>query len=265
MRNFKSRIMGFLLLLVLCVLCKIGVQAKGEPIDYDLGRQNESFYAALTDLLASQDTSNYFGAIQIKIGEAKLFKDGEEQILDAAPEIINDRTMLPIRAVAEAAGMNVDWDSETNTIIISDAYGDRVTASIGSDTITVNGEARKMDVTPYIRNNRSFCPVRAISEALNLDVAWDGATNTVTITAPYQTARLLVMTSDDLSSKVENAVTMLYDGSGMWVLQFSTPSEAKEAANVLRCEDAGYEPEPDIYALTGSADYTNMRKTENVN
>ena len=120
MKNFKSHMMVFLsLLLVLFVLCTIGVQAEGEPIDYNLLGQNKSFYEAFADLLASQDTSNFFGTIQMKIGETELIKDGEAQLLDAAPEITDGRTMLPIRAVAEAAGFTVDWDDATRTVNIT--------------------------------------------------------------------------------------------------------------------------------------------------
>ena len=256
MRSLKSRMLSFVsLLLVLGVLFGPSAQAAGEPIDYSMRGLNEEFYTAFTELLSSQDTSSFFGTIQMRIGETKLVKDGEEQFLDAAPEITGGRTMLPIRAVAEAAGMRVAWDDATRTITIRDAYEGKVTASIGSDVITVNGEAWKMDVTPYINSSgHSFFPLRAISEALNLDVVWDSGMRTVTITAPYQTARLLIMTNDNLRGKAGNATSSLYDGAGMWILQFSTPSEARETAKTLRSSESGYQPEPDIYVVTRSAE-----------
>lgn len=42
-----------------------------------------------------------------------------EITLDVAPQIINGRTMLPIRAVCEALGAQVGWDSETSTVVIT--------------------------------------------------------------------------------------------------------------------------------------------------
>ncbi|MCH5213268.1 MAG: carboxymuconolactone decarboxylase family protein [Oscillospiraceae bacterium] len=43
---------------------------------------------------------------------------GEEYTLDVAPAIINDRTMLPIRFIAENFGLSVDWEQETQTVTI---------------------------------------------------------------------------------------------------------------------------------------------------
>ena len=47
-----------------------------------------------------------------------LITDNETVFLDVPPSIINDRTCLPIRAVAEAFGAKVDWDDKTKTVII---------------------------------------------------------------------------------------------------------------------------------------------------
>ena len=71
--------------------------------------------------------------IRINIGENVLCKNytssifgkgvteerGEEIALDAPAEIVNDRTMVPVRAVAEAFGAEVSWDNETKSVIIT--------------------------------------------------------------------------------------------------------------------------------------------------
>ena len=55
-----------------------------------------------------------------KIGETTL-KTAEGEInLDVAPEIINDRTMIPLRAVTESFGAEVTWDADTKTVTITD-------------------------------------------------------------------------------------------------------------------------------------------------
>ncbi len=62
--------------------------------------------------------------ILFKIGSSRLIVQdagsGSLEIteLDAAPALINDRTMIPVRAAAEALGAYVDWDPETETVII---------------------------------------------------------------------------------------------------------------------------------------------------
>ncbi len=58
--------------------------------------------------------------VKIKIGEAALYKNGERIELDCAAEIVNDRTLVPVRAIAEAFGAHVDWDNDTRCVIITE-------------------------------------------------------------------------------------------------------------------------------------------------
>ncbi len=58
--------------------------------------------------------------VKIKIGEAALYKNGERIELDCAAEIANDRTLVPVRAIAEAFGAHVDWDNDTRCVIITE-------------------------------------------------------------------------------------------------------------------------------------------------
>lgn len=57
--------------------------------------------------------------VKITIGENALYKNGEKIELDAVAEIINDRTMVPVRAVSEAFGAEVLWDNENKAVQIS--------------------------------------------------------------------------------------------------------------------------------------------------
>ena len=56
--------------------------------------------------------------VKIVIGEAALYKNGERIELDTAAEIVNDRTMVPVRAISEAFGAKVDWKNETKSVVI---------------------------------------------------------------------------------------------------------------------------------------------------
>lgn len=55
-------------------------------------------------------------------GEGIIPKDADGNIVE--PFVVNGTTYLPLRAVAEALGMNVEWDSATNTIKITNAVSD---------------------------------------------------------------------------------------------------------------------------------------------
>lgn len=57
--------------------------------------------------------------VELVIGSTTITVNGEAQTMDVAPEISNDRTMLPARYVAEAFGFNVGWDATTQTVLIS--------------------------------------------------------------------------------------------------------------------------------------------------
>ncbi len=59
------------------------------------------------------------GVISLTIDSATAYLNGEAQTLDVAPTTINDRTMLPIRFIAESFGFDVEWDENTQTVTIT--------------------------------------------------------------------------------------------------------------------------------------------------
>lgn len=99
---------------------------------------------------------------------------------DVAPQMINDRTMVPLRAIFEALGATVEWDNETQTV--SAFKNDTVVvATIGSKIMYINDEESIMDVAPVVVRDRTLVPVRFVAEAFNCNVDWDGSTQTVII------------------------------------------------------------------------------------
>lgn len=57
--------------------------------------------------------------IQLTIGEKRYTVDGQTMEIDTAPQIVNKRTMVPIRFVVDGLGQDVDWDGETRTVAIT--------------------------------------------------------------------------------------------------------------------------------------------------
>lgn len=113
--------------------------------------------------------------------EIKIYVNGKKIDPDVKPVIIDDRTLVPVRAIFEAIGVNVTWDSETKTVL-SSKDDTIVTMQIGSKNIFVNENVKEIDVPAQIINDRTFVPVRAVSESYGLAVSWDMDTKTVTIT-----------------------------------------------------------------------------------
>ena len=109
--------------------------------------------------------------------------DGVLIEFDTPARLIADRTMVPIRVVAETLGATVEWIAATESVKIISASGDVIYTSIGSYTLYINNEATRMDIAPVIRDARTLFPVRFIGEALGAVVNWDGENRTVVITS----------------------------------------------------------------------------------
>ncbi len=119
--------------------------------------------------------------VKMTIGDTNGYVNGEAKALDAPPIIRQDRTMLPVRFVAESLGATVAWDGATSTATITSGAIE-IQITIGSATATVSGVTKALDAPAFIENSRTYMPVRFVAESLGATVAWDGATSTATIT-----------------------------------------------------------------------------------
>jgi hypothetical protein len=124
--------------------------------------------------------------LTLTIGKYWMYLDGVAVKLDVAPIIQNSRTLLPIRAIAEATGSVVSWDATTRLVTVT-RKDRKVELWIGKNVARVNTKATNIDpddyrVVPIIRNSRTLLPLRFVAESLGLDVQWSEATRTVTVT-----------------------------------------------------------------------------------
>lgn len=107
--------------------------------------------------------------------------NGEALSFDSAPVNENGRVLVPMRAIFEKFGAQVNWDASTGTAIA--VSGDKIVLiQAGNPNAFVNSDVFPLDVPAKIINDRTMVPVRFISEALGADVTWDGETETVNIT-----------------------------------------------------------------------------------
>ena len=112
--------------------------------------------------------------------------------MDVTPVIRNERTMLPLRYVAEAINADVIWNAETRTATFTK---DGLTASIQIDSdeiVLSNGKTVKMDSKPLNINDRILVSVVNVAnvfgltngntlDGVNQDIEWDHDTRTATI------------------------------------------------------------------------------------
>ncbi len=110
----------------------------------------------------------------------KVTYNGEAITFDVQPEIVDDRVLVPMRAIFETLGAKVKWDGDSQTIT-SKKKSKTISMTIGSTDMTKDDETYTFDVSPVIEDGRTLVPLRAISELLGLNVEWNADTKTVTI------------------------------------------------------------------------------------
>ena len=108
--------------------------------------------------------------------------NGKYMQFDVDPVLMNDRTMVPFRAIFEALGCNVSWDGD-NEIASGSRNGHVVELTIDNNVASVNGNSVVLDQAATLLNGRTMVPLRFVSEALNAAVDWNDATQTVSIMA----------------------------------------------------------------------------------
>ncbi len=107
----------------------------------------------------------------------------KEVKFDTPPVIKYERVLIPLRAVAEGMGADVQYDDYVVTIIKDSNTKKeiKIVMDLENNTITVNGEKIETDVPAEIMNNRTMVPLRFIAEQLGLKVQWNGETETASI------------------------------------------------------------------------------------
>lgn len=117
------------------------------------------------------------------LGFDSVFSNVADFKFDTPPIIKDGRTLVPIRAVTEGFGADVNYKDSTRTVTIT-KDGVTISFAVGSNDATVNGSAVSLDTQADITNNRTYVPLRFVLEALKLDVQWDAKTRTIEIDDP---------------------------------------------------------------------------------
>lgn len=112
--------------------------------------------------------------------EISVYVEGQKVSFDVPPQTINDRTMVPIRAIFEVMGATVNWDNATQTAICT-KDNTVVKMTLNSKIEYINDVPYEMDVAPVIVDNRTLAPARYVAEAFGYFVNWDGNTKSVLI------------------------------------------------------------------------------------
>ena len=119
--------------------------------------------------------------------EIRVIIDGQEVNFPAQPPVIVDgRTLVPVRGVFEALGFDVDWNPDTRTAYLTNAYFN-VAISIGSPAFTTNGTEHVLDVPAEIIGGSTMLPLRAVLESVGYELEWNEAARTISIASASAT------------------------------------------------------------------------------
>ncbi len=120
---------------------------------------------------------------EFTIGQKTYQVKGELRGMDAQPFIDNGRSFVPVRYLALALGIaekDIGWDNSLKTVTLK-KDNNLIKVSVTSNLIDVNGQRKKMDVSPVNKNSRVYLPARYIAEAFGYNVDWDETKRTVNI------------------------------------------------------------------------------------
>lgn len=128
----------------------------------------------ITAFVAPKEETIIDNSILLAVNRADCYVEGVKGQIDdtnaaVTPIIVNQRTLVPVRFLAESLRMNVQWNQQTQTATL-DSGNHTIQITVGSTIMYVNNETKTLDTAAQIREGRILVPLRAISEALDKDV-----------------------------------------------------------------------------------------------
>lgn len=123
-----------------------------------------------------------------------VYINGVKVNFDAEPIILNQRTLVPMRAIFESLGYEITWDENSKSVTAL-KNGKEIVLSLGNTTAYINTTPYTLDVPPFTINSRTMVPVRFIAEKSGAKVEWNESSKVVFIT---DNARNLIGTETTL-------------------------------------------------------------------
>ena len=170
--------------------------------------------------------------------DIKVFVDGKFIEFDVPPQIINGRTMVPVRAIFEAVGAKVDWNQLTRTVL-AEKNSTYVTMFLNNKFFYINSSLITMDVSPIAIDGRVLAPARYVGESFGYNVTWDEALNSVFMTSSdtnvlnYPSSELPDFGSATGIKKSYSEKTKEDDGTFTYAYKYDVPASALSGEYML--------------------------------
>lgn len=145
-----------------------------------------AFAALLTVVLCATALADSPPAnLQAVVPDASItiLVDGREIVPDVPPVIVEGRTLVPLRAVADALGFAVTYEPETRRITLAQPAGSPQTIHLWLDKsyAYIDDRSVPLDVPPRVIRDRTFVPLRFVADQIGADVEWVESERTVQI------------------------------------------------------------------------------------
>lgn len=122
-------------------------------------------------------TSTLFVATPADAATTQIKIDDVVVKSDTAPEQKNNRTMVPLRVISENLGAQVHWQDSQITLSMDQTT---IKLNLNNRTVIKNGQKEQLDVQPYMKNNRTYVPIRFIAETFGSQVHYNDGTVNIT-------------------------------------------------------------------------------------
>ena len=188
------------------------------------------YFSEASRLSQEKWDDNFFGEMIFTVGSPYVVIDGEQMLIDQEsriePSLVNGVPMLPMDILAERAGVETSFMSET--------------ASMAEET------------SLSMRNGTGYSKmanIRSLPDCLGYVTEWNPETNVIRVTRPFQMMRLIVLPTSEIDFYSLGATHVIPWWSDMIVLQFATVANtmaAYEHLSLLQGEKLEW-VEPDLF------------------
>lgn len=130
-------------------------------------------------------------------------------------------TFVPIRFLSDYAGAKIKWTASDKRIDIAKGE-DTIVLYVGRSQAAINGETQKLSAAPFEEGGSTYVPLRFVSQALGIQLAWQSDTSSVSVTAGSKQTRLPVIKRGSMSQPVTSQVKSFKVGSKSFSVRVMT-------------------------------------------
>ncbi len=197
--------------------------------------------------------------ILLHIGSNEMLVNGQSVLLDVPAQTINDRTMIPLRAMVEAIGKSVFWDDRGLILITGDAQSpseEEIVRMLGLlDTRVLWGSSEvtwfDANIASYTLTPQADNTIRVLASGAEIPVVQDENGASFTLNGNSYTIRFAADTFDGLLSTADPRI-------------ISNLAITPEIIHVAQARNANYIPVQNVEMSTGHDKYIPQGTIDNI-